>query len=145
MLKYIIICNGGEEMKLFGGFRDDLIGDIFGVKKEPSILEKVDMLFTDVETEGKKQGYEKASKEYEQIFRQIENRYKETKKLIESQKNVYGDQYDKLIDKLADLENERDSLQKQVDNKAKHGLSTLFYTVFIRSILLTYILLVSYN
>ena len=95
------------------------INDLNSFNKGPSLSDKVDMLFTDVETEGKKQGYEKASKKYEPIFREIENRYNETKKLIESQKTVYGDQSDKLIEKLSALEKERDSLQAEVDNKAK--------------------------
>ena len=34
----------------------------------PSILEVVDMLVTDVEVEGKKQGYSRASREYENVF-----------------------------------------------------------------------------
>lgn len=95
------------------------IKDFSDFKNGPSIADKVDMLFTDVETEGKKQGYERASQKYKPIFREIENQYKETKKLIKSQENVYGGQSDKLIDKLSALENERDSLQTKVDNKVK--------------------------
>ena len=38
----------------------------------PSFKEKVDMVFTDVDTEGRKQGYAKAAKEYEKIFGAIE-------------------------------------------------------------------------
>lgn len=33
------------------------------------------MLFTDVETDGKKRGYDKALKEYKKIFIKIENTY----------------------------------------------------------------------
>jgi hypothetical protein len=108
--------------KLFGGY--DPLEDIFGKKKGPSLTEKIDMLFTDVETEGKKQGYERASKEYKLMFRKIEKAYKETKELIESQKDKYGEQSDMLIDKLSALEDERDRLQKQVDNKAKQVSKT---------------------
>ena len=35
------------------------------------------MLLTDVETEGKKQGYQRAAKEYEVAFRRIEKEFKE--------------------------------------------------------------------
>ena len=90
-----------------------------GFKKGPGFIEKVDMLFTDVETEGKKQGYDKASKEYGHVFKELENTYKETKILIVEQKNMYQNQSDKLIDRLAALEYERDCLQVQVDSKAK--------------------------
>ncbi|WP_017416456.1 hypothetical protein [Clostridium tunisiense] len=100
-------------------YKNTSIVDLMGLKKGPSLVDKVDMLFTDVETEGKKQGYERASKEYEPIYREIENRYKETTILIKSQKNMYGDESYKLIDRLSVLENERESLEKQVDNKAK--------------------------
>lgn len=52
-------------MSLFKGFGTGLIikgpfgRDIF--YKEPSITEKIDILFKDVETEGKKQGYKRAA------------------------------------------------------------------------------------
>ena len=45
------------------------LGDIFD--NGPSLLDKVNMLLTDVETEGKKQGYTRAAAEYEKAFRAI--------------------------------------------------------------------------
>lgn len=38
------------------------------------------MLFTDVETEGKKQGYDRESKEYGAAYREIEKEFYETKR-----------------------------------------------------------------
>ena len=49
--------------------------------KGPGITEKIDMLFKDVKTEGKTQGYKRAASEYEKSFREIENEYKHTKNL----------------------------------------------------------------
>ena len=42
---------------------------------DPSLFDKLDLLFTDVETEGKKQGYERAAREYESLYLEIENKY----------------------------------------------------------------------
>lgn len=106
-------------MYFWGGFGNKGLIDILEKNKGPSLIEKVDMLFTDVETEGKKRGYDKASKEYKKIFIEIENTYQETKRLIELQKNIYGNKCDKLIDKLESLEYEKEKLKKQVDNKVK--------------------------
>ena len=55
------------------------------------------MLLTDVETEGKKKGYQRAAIEYEVAFRRIEKEFKETKNLINSQKNDYGNEAYKYI------------------------------------------------
>lgn len=108
-------------MSIFGkGFRGGFFsGPITGVFDDgPSLIEKVDMLFKDVETEGKKQGYKKAASEYEKAFRIIEAEYKETKELIESQKNSYSKQSDILIEKLSKLERQRSELEKQVELKS---------------------------
>lgn len=86
---------------------------------EPSFIDKVDMLLTDVETEGKKQGYKKAAAEYEKAFRAIKDEYNTTKELIEQQKNAYDTQSDALIEKLKVLEQQKENLKKQVDQKAK--------------------------
>lgn len=110
-------------MLLFGGFgtgpliKGPFDGDIFD--RGPSITEKIDMLFTDVETEGKKQGYKKAASEYEKAFRAIEKEYKETKELIEFQKSNYGNQSDELITKLSELEKQEKLLEERMKIKAK--------------------------
>ena len=70
----------------------------------PNIIDKVDMLFTDAKEEGKKRGYSRAAEEYGKAFRSIESEYKQTKELIESQKNMYDIQSDALIEKLEELE-----------------------------------------
>lgn len=77
------------------------------------------MLLTDVETEGKKQGYQRAAKEYEVAFRRIEKEFKETKDLINNQKNDYGNEAYKYIEKLEKLEQQKESLKNQINSKAK--------------------------
>lgn len=91
------------------------LGNIFN--NEPSFIDKVDMLLTDVETEGKKKGYSRASEEYGKVFRSIENEYKQAKELIESQKNMYDARSEALIEKLEALENEKRRLENQVKQK----------------------------
>lgn len=93
--------------------------NITPVKKEPSIIDKVEMLFTDVEEEGRKRGYSRAAEEYGKVFRSIESEYKQAKELIESQKNMYDIQSDALIEKLEALENQKRRLENQVEQKTK--------------------------
>ena len=88
-------------------------------KKSPGFLEKIDMLFTDVETEGKKQGYQRASSEYEHVFNKIEMQYNEAMRDIEKQKDTYEDLSKKLMKRLQKLENERDTLRIEIDNNIK--------------------------
>ena len=85
----------------------------------PNVIEKVEMLFTDVETEGKKQVYDRAASEYGKVYRDIENEFLETKKIIEQQKNRYDNKADSLISKLESLEREKANLEKQVNDKAR--------------------------
>ena len=84
----------------------------------PDIIDKVEILFTDVKEEEKK-GYSRAAEEYGKVFRSIESEYKQAKELIESQKNMYDMQSDALIEKLKALENQKRRLENQVEQKTK--------------------------
>lgn len=114
-------------MSLFGGFKGGFTGGIVSTipdlrkeptKKQPNIIDKIDMIFTDVETEGKKQGYERAAKEYEIVFEELENTYKEVKRIISLQQNELDNRSDKLIEKLSQLEKEKEYLMSKVNNKS---------------------------
>ncbi|WP_346684830.1 hypothetical protein [Megamonas hypermegale] len=96
---------------------------------EPNIIDKIDMIFTDVETEGKKKGYSRAAKEYEKVFCYIEEEYNKVKNIMENQKDIYGTKSDILIQKLEELEKKRQNLENQVEEKIeavskKYGIST---------------------
>lgn len=94
----------------------------FRFEKEPSIIDKIEMLVTDVEEEGRKRrkrGYSRAAEEYGKVFRSIESEYKQAKELIESQKNMYDIQSDALIEKLEALENQKRRIENQVEQKTK--------------------------
>lgn len=95
----------------------DFKKNIYLNKEKVNFLDKINIIFTDVEIEGKKKGYEKASKEYELIFLKLENQYRETERLINIEKNFYGNKSQNLIDKLSDLENERDALKMRVNHQ----------------------------
>jgi len=79
-----------------------------------ALVEKVDMLFTDVEIEGKKQGYVRAAEEYEKAFREIENEYDEVKSLIKNKSITYNARLDMLNEKLKIIEVEKQLLEKQL-------------------------------
>lgn len=93
-------------------------GGIF-INNGPSFIDKVDMLFMDVEIEGKKRGYEKAATEYEKVFKAVETEYNTTEEIINSQKEMYNKQSDVLIDKLEALECQKRILENQVGKKTK--------------------------
>lgn len=97
-----------------------LLDNIFSTKpniSEPNIIDKIDMIFTDVETEGKKKGYSRAAKEYEKVFCYIEEEYNKVKNIMENQKDIYGTKSDILIQKLEELEKKRQNLENQVEEK----------------------------
>lgn len=102
---------------LFGGIIGGLVVDLFN--DGPNIIEKAEMFFTDVEIEGKKQGYNRASKEYGKVYSAIETEFLETKKLIEKQKNSYDNKADILINKLEALEIEKAKLEQHVHSKTQ--------------------------
>lgn len=87
--------------------------------RKPSIIDAIDAVITDVETEGKKEGYEQAAKEYEKVFKKIEKEYKETKNLIIAQKNKYDAKSEALIEKLNSLETKKAKLEEQLRTKTK--------------------------
>ena len=103
-----------------GGFLNDgRPRDIYDNRRSNtrvSVGEKLETIFSDVETEGKKRGYEKAAKEYADAYRKIEKEFNETKISIEGQKNTYGNQAYQLIDQLEKLERQKRELEKQVDS-----------------------------
>ena len=105
-------------MRLFGSVMGTGLFFLLG-QNEPNIIEKVDMLFKDVEVEGKKLGYEKAAKEYGKAFRAIKKEYKDTKQLIEEQKKSYDTKSEDLILKLEILEKEKGKLEKEIKRKIK--------------------------
>ena len=114
----------GKRGGILGGPLDNpLGGGLF--EKRPSIIEKVEMIFTDVETEGKKQGYDRAANEYGKVYRAIETEFLETKKLIELNKNSCDNQVEGLINKLEALEKEKSRLEQQVNSKI-HDVSSKF-------------------
>lgn len=88
-------------------------------RSNPGIGEKIEMLFTDVETEGKKRGYDRASREYAEAYRKIEKEFSETMNLIENQKNTYGRQAYQFIEHLEELEKEREYLKNLINSKVK--------------------------
>lgn len=89
--------------------------------KEPSIIDKMDMLITDVEIEGKKQGYTRAAKEFEEAFRSIEEKYKQTIAFLQSQKDFYNYKANEFIDILEQLEKQEEKLKKQINDKIREA------------------------
>lgn len=82
-------------------------------------LEKLDMLFMDVDTEGEKRGYERAAAEYDAAYERIENEYLTAKKLLDQQMVNKDAEATRLISKLQQLEEEKKYLEREVREKTK--------------------------
>lgn len=102
-------------------------------KRNPSFIEKVEMLFKDVNTVGKKQGFERAAKEYEKAYSAIEKEFKKTKELIEKQKNTYETQTEELTEMYIHLKQLKAELERQVNLKANEV--SLYYDIPMEEII----------
>ena len=80
------------------------------------------LLFGDVRTEGKKRGYERAAREYEQVLTKIAKEYDDGKNRVSRKKAYYDKKINDLTDKLGQLEKERKRLEKELNVKLGLGL-----------------------
>lgn len=90
------------------------------LNRTPDLVDRLEILFTDVETKGKKQGYARAAAEYEKAFHTIECEYQYTKYLIHSFRNMHERQSNLLIQKLKSLEQQKYDLEKQLEQKTQN-------------------------
>lgn len=96
--------------------------NLFPGSQGPSIfdvIDFVDAVTSDPETDGKKDGYERAANEYEPIYQELKKEYDSAILEIQMQKRNYDIESDAQIIYLAQLEKKRDSLQQKVSYKAK--------------------------
>lgn len=83
------------------------------------IIEKGKLLFVDALTEGRKDGYKLAAKEFEPVYNRLENEYNNTIIFIETQKENYANEAVSLIEKLQELEMQKKELEKAVANRTE--------------------------
>ena len=82
--------------------------------------EQIEILFSrDVETKGKKQGYDKAAKEYDSAYKKIAKEFKAAMEYFNEKKSELDQTSDDKIQMLEDFEKEKARLQKQVEQKSK--------------------------
>lgn len=103
-------------MGLLSTLIDIVYNDDSSNRKEPGFWKT---LTGDMETEGKKAGYDQAAREYKRTFKRIEKEYKEAKQLIEEQTERYDNQSEDLINKLERLENRRKRLEQKRKRQVK--------------------------
>ena len=101
------------------GFRSTGFYPVGRKNEGPGLIETLDMLFTDVETEGRKNGYTRAAEEYEKAFCSVKEEYKQVKELIGFQKDTHDIQLEALMEKLELLEEEVRRLENQVEENTK--------------------------
>ena len=82
-------------------------------------IQELETLFEDVETEGKKQGYERASREYEQAVCAIKKEYESMKYIFDNERLSKEARVDQLIDRLKILEEKHKELQKEISLQEK--------------------------
>ena len=82
-------------------------------------IKKVKTIFSDVETDGRKQGYARAASEYEDAFRRVEREYEKTKDVLTQQMAEKEATATKLIAQLQQLERKRKQLKERLDEKTE--------------------------
>lgn len=112
-LKYHFVkLKNFRRIKIKGFFLDIILSGIEDAIIKP--LDKIEVLLSDPEIDGKKAGYERAAREYEVIYKELKQEHREIMEQIEKTKNEYDTKNDKLIDKRAQLEEKRDALRERV-------------------------------
>lgn len=86
----------------------------------PSTVDLISELFADTETEGKKAGYIRASKEYKPVYQAMERRYATAIKEITQKKKNLDLESQKKISYLKRLEREKQNLEDQLSSQACH-------------------------
>lgn len=82
-------------------------------------IDNIELLLTDVETEGKKQGYARAAKEYERVFASLQREWASAAQMIEARKESQTAEDRELITRLQAAEGRKERLKQQLDEKAR--------------------------
>lgn len=83
-------------------------------------IENIELLLADdVETEGKKQGYARAAKEYERVFVSLQREWASAAQMIEARKESQTAEDRELIARLQAAEGRKERLKKQLDEKTR--------------------------
>ena len=110
-----MFCEEIRDTKIGAKILDDICDSIDRSEKRlHRFEEKVDILFMeDVQTEGKKRGYDRAAGEYEVLYRNLEKEYHKAIQLLSDQKLSKDEKFNKLITQLQNLEQERKKLEDE--------------------------------
>lgn len=74
-------------------------------------------MFKDASIEGKKYGVEKAAKEYEKLYRELQQTYSETKNSIKTELRIKNENFEQLNNKIEELERTKNNLEVTLKNK----------------------------
>lgn len=110
--------------RVLKGSNDSAIRRFEPFKRAIDTVDKVGLLFTDVEVEGKKRGYERAAAEYEETFIRLEKLYRETQDFMKIRIQEENRVADELIQKLHALEEEKEKITREVQIKVSDVAST---------------------
>lgn len=107
----------------------DVVCDTVGIDRGPSVMDKIELMFTDVGTEGRKQGYVRAAEEYDKAYAVIEAEYAAALEMAEEVHAMYSSEADRLNAELRRLEAKRERLDKERERKigmiaTAYGIST---------------------
>lgn len=82
-------------------------------------IDNVEIILTDVETEGKKQGYARAAREYEKVFASLQTEWANAAQMIEASRESQTAEDRELIARLQMAESRKERLKQQLDEKAR--------------------------
>ena len=101
--------------------------DILSGSNTPNIfdvVEFIDAVTSDPETDGKKDGYERAAKEYEPIYQELKQEYDNAIAEIQQKQHSYEVKCNTEINYLIQLEKKRDNLQEQINSKVQQAATS---------------------
>lgn len=95
----------------------NLACDAVGIDRGPSVLDKIDVVLTDVETEGRKRGYTKAAEMYTAAIESLEKEYASAAELLRNRRDAFNTATEELCAKLEELTRKKEALEAEMNRK----------------------------
>jgi len=90
---------------------------VTGTKRQAPLSQELKTIFSDVKTEGRKKGYNRAAQEYEPVLAEVEWAYDEIVATIKKQGVFYRQTSEKILGVASKLNEENEEIKENVRNK----------------------------
>ena len=90
---------------------------VTGTKRQAPLSQELKTIFSDVKTEGRKKGYNRAAQEYEPVLAEVEWAYDEIVATIKKQGVFYRQTSEKILGVASKLNEENEEIKENIRNK----------------------------